>query len=174
MIDAGALDNLFKDLIDRFHAHFMQTLQSARLFSIYDPRNDIFAIADLTVEITVLGQDVTAYQVDDLTINGGGSDIHGDGIAAAGGIARLIIDQTGFADIAHRAHEGGGDLKIIFADGIRYFADNRKGNIQTMFVMLGLQVTDQTGDVRQIVLGCRFRELRKLFFHRGDEQPLFL
>ena len=137
MIDTGFFDNLGEYFIDGTHNNFMQALKANRLFSIHNPRNDILPIADLAVEFAVLGQDISADQINHLTVEGGRSDIHGNRINTMGGVARLHIDHARFADIADRPHQRGGDFKILLADDVRYFANNRQGDIQTMFIILG-------------------------------------
>jgi hypothetical protein len=54
---------------------FVQGIESPGLFRVYDPRNNVFAVADLAVEVSMLGKHASRNEIDQLSVNGRGADI---------------------------------------------------------------------------------------------------
>ena len=130
----------------------MQPFKTSRFFSIHDPADHIFPIADLSIEITELGQNITGNEIDQLAIDGCGSNIHGNGVVAVGCITRLNVDDMGFPAGMNRSHQGCGNLEISLPEDIRNFLDYRKIHCQSVFAMFQLQKTNQTRHIRKIVM----------------------
>jgi len=117
----------------------------------------------------VLGQNLTVDKIDDLTVYRGGADIHGNGITAVGRVAGLNIDDARLAEIPHGSHQGCRKLEVVFTNHIRYFTDHRQINLQTMLIMFEVQMADQAGDIRQVVLRGGLGQLQVFLLNGGDE-----
>jgi hypothetical protein len=154
--------------------HLVETFQAALFFGKDNPADHILTVADLAVEVTMFGQHLTAFQIDELAVNRGGADVHGDGIVAVGGVSGLDVDDLGLAALHHRPGQGGGDPESVLAQRVGNFADYRQAHRQAVFVVVQLQVADQPGDVGQVILVVGFGQFNVDFFHRRQKQPLFL
>ena len=173
-VNAGAVYDFVDDLIDGARNHFMQLIQSARLFRIHDPGDNVLAVADLTVEVTIFSENIPGDEIDQLAINGGGADIDGDGVVAVAGIARLDIDDLVLAALHHGPGERGCNLEAGFSQDIRKFSNHRQRNHQPMFMVTLFEETDETAGVGQIIAGGRRGKLEVAFFHRRYKKASIL
>ena len=154
--------------------HLLQLFKTPGFFSIHDPADHIFAIADLGIKITELGQNIAGNQVNQLAVDGGGADVHGNGIVAVRRIARLNVDDVGFSSRMNRPCQGSGNFKISFPEDLRNLLNYRKIHCQPVLAMFQFQKTDQAGHIRKIVLSRRHRQFQVFFLNRRNKQALVL
>jgi hypothetical protein len=171
---AGSFDNFFNDLIDGLDDDLVEFIESTRFLRKHDSGNNIITVADLPVEFAMLCQYLPANEIDHLTINRCRADIHGNRITLIGGIAGLNIDDTGFTDIANRSNKSRRYFEIVRTQNFRNFPNNRDIDFQTMLIMFEFQMADQSGDIRQIILGCRSGNFKNFFSTGGTISPCCL
>ncbi len=140
----------------------------------HDAADDVLAVADLPVELRVLGEDLPADQVDELAVDRGRADVHGHGIVAPGSVAGLDVDQARAAVLAHRPHQRCGQLEPLRADHLRDLADHGQVGFEPVLIVPELEVADQPGEIRQVVLGRGGRNFQVFFLHRRQKKPLLL
>jgi hypothetical protein len=169
----GFFQDAAEHLVDRFNHHTVQGFQAPRLLGEHDAGDDILAVADLAVEIAVLGQHPARDQVHQLTVHRGGADIHGHGVILCRGVARLHIDDIGLARTAHGRARVTVTLKSCSLKPLDLAYDGKLDD-KTVFVVMQSQVIDQAGDVGQVILGIGQRKLQVKFFHRRQKEPLGL
>ena len=173
-VDPGAPHDLAQNAVDGPDHHLLQAIETAGLFGVHDARDDILAVADLAVELGVLGQHLARDQVNDLAVDGRGPDVHGDGEAAAAGIARLQVDQAVAPVRPHRPDQGGCDSEIPLSQHRRDLADQREVHPQAVLVVHALEVLNEAAEVGQVVAGRGRGEFEVLFFDRRQKKPLLL
>ncbi len=176
--DVVAVDGRFTDdpvdnLVGGFQ-HGRLELFHAVFFRKNDPADDVLAVADLAVEVAVLGQDLPGVEVQQLTEDGGGADIDGHGIRTVGGVTRLDVDDPVFTVRPHRPGDGRGDPKAVGAQDIGDLAQHRQVHLQAVIAEVGVQKTDQAAGVGQVVLGGGFRQGQVALFNGRHEKPLLL
>ncbi|VTR70227.1 hypothetical protein DESC_780415 [Desulfosarcina cetonica] len=169
-IDLGLADDFFDDGVDGLGHDLLQPFQAALFLGIHDPADHVLAVTDLGVEVAVLGQHGTALQVDQLAVDRGRANIHGDGIVALAGVAGLDIDDLGLAAFEHRAGQRGRDPETVLAQHVGQLANHGQADRQAVFVVVQFQMADQTGHIGQMVLVVRFGQLDVDLLHRWQEK----
>ena len=89
-IDPGDLNYIVDYPVYGPDDDFVQGIEAPRLSRVYDPRNDVFTVADLAVEISLLGQHASRNEIHQLSVNGRGADIDGYRKVFAGCVSGLL------------------------------------------------------------------------------------
>ena len=173
-VDPGAAHDPAQDAVDRADHHVLHAVEAAGLLGVDDARDDVLAVADLPVELGVLGLHLARDQVDHLAVDGGRPDVHGDREAAAAGVAGLQVDQAGAPVRPHGPHEGGRHPEILLPQHVRNLADEREVDPQAVLVEMALEVGDDAAHVRQVVARRGRGEFEVALFDRRQEEPLLL
>ena len=93
----------------------MKLIKAARFFRINNSADNIFAVADLSVVVAKLSQDIAGYKINQLRIYGCCADIHGNGIVPIGGIPGLNIYDIRLSTGLHRSGERGRYFEIALS-----------------------------------------------------------
>ncbi len=173
-IDHGTLHYMVDYPVYGADDDFVQDIESPRLFRIYDPRDNVFAIADLAIEVSMLGKHTSGNEIDQLSVNGRGTDIYSYRKISAGGISGFYVDDMTFPAFENRPSEGHGNFKICFPQCLRNFSNDRKAHHQPVFMVFAPEKTDKTRRIGKIVNACRLRQFEVHFLNRGYEKALAL
>ncbi len=76
-IDPGDLNYLVDYPVYGPDDDIVQGIEPPRLFRVYDPRDNVFAVTDLAVEVSMLGKHASRNEIDQLSVNGRSADIDG-------------------------------------------------------------------------------------------------
>jgi len=109
-----AFQQALHDLVDGGRHRALQLLETLFLLGEDDARDDVVAIAELTIIVGGVANDLTLGNVDQLDPDGGGADINGKRVVTLGEVAGFHIHEVREAIATAGVIDGSGHLVMTF------------------------------------------------------------
>ena len=151
---------------------FVQGIESPGLFRVYDPGDNVFTVADLAVEVSMLRKHASRNEIYQLPVNGRGADIDGYREVSAGGVSGFYVDDMAFPAFENRPVEGHGNFEARFSQYPRNLANDRKPHHQPVFIVFSPRKLTRREVSARLSMFVGSGSSRYLFSTGGIKRPL--